>query len=203
MGRARKHERSNDSVPGLVREAFGLKQWELAAYLGVTRTQLAMVELKKRELPTPAMLRLNVLVQHLPPEPGSPPAPVDGAIPPDPAPAPPSVLLPENPALRRRLQQCQAEAFELRHTLKELRARATPAENFVAAAPALRATPPPALATAADEAFAQQWLTDQLTATQNILASCGPAARAVREVRLLTLEFEIAEILRRLPPEAG
>lgn len=44
-----------------IRKALGLTQTECAAYLGVSRSLLSMVELNKRELPTKALLKLAEL----------------------------------------------------------------------------------------------------------------------------------------------
>jgi DNA-binding XRE family transcriptional regulator len=48
-----------------IREAFGLSQWQLAQWLGITRSILSMAELGHRSLPTIAYEKLNAMLQLL------------------------------------------------------------------------------------------------------------------------------------------
>ena len=190
----------NQSLTAQVRAHFGIKQWELAAFLNISRPLLGMVELRQRQLPTQALLRLLPLVQHLPT------TPVAGT-PAEPSPAPgggaPGERL-EDPALRHRLITCQYDAERLRRELAFSVGRAEAAARYVAVVPALRAAAalPAELTTPAAEAHARQWIEDQRQEAERVLHTHHPTTRTVREVRLLALEWEVAEIQRRLPPVA-
>lgn len=50
----------------LTRESLGFSQEHLANYLGIERGLLSMVEIGKRELPTDALLKLNMLELAIP-----------------------------------------------------------------------------------------------------------------------------------------
>ncbi len=190
----------HQSPTAQVRAHFGIKQWELASFLNISRTLLGMVELNKRELPTRALLRLLPLAQHLP-------ATAAAGSPAEPPPAPgsgvPGERL-EDPALRQRLAACQYEAERLRRELVASKMRYEAAARFVAVVPTLLAAAPlpPELTTPAAEARARQWIEDQCQESERVLHTYHPTTRSVREVRLLALEWEAAEIQRRLPPVA-
>ena len=49
----------------LFREQLGLSQEAMAQYLGITKSQISMYELGKRELPTPALARLAAIAVFL------------------------------------------------------------------------------------------------------------------------------------------
>ena len=189
-----------------MRAHFDLKQWELASYLRISRTLLAMVESGERSLPTAALMRFVPLAVLLPAEIPAASASDDAAPPPetlsDSPPEAPTAPL-EHPQLRHRLAVCRHEARQLRHELAPSVARAEAAARFIAAVPALLAAapPPPELTTPAAEARALRWVEEQRQEAERTLHTHGPAARAVREVRLLALEWEAAELQRRLPPE--
>lgn len=48
-----------------IREILGLSQQSIADYLGVTRTQVAMSETSRRELPIAALIKMGVLERSL------------------------------------------------------------------------------------------------------------------------------------------
>ena len=49
-----------------IRENLGLNQEDLAVYLNISRSLIAAVETNRKELPTPALLKLTALYQSLP-----------------------------------------------------------------------------------------------------------------------------------------
>ena len=48
-----------------IRDAFGISQEELAIVLKITRSQLAMFETGKRELPSTAIIQLAEMLRYL------------------------------------------------------------------------------------------------------------------------------------------
>ncbi len=110
-----------------VRRYFGLEQQELAAYLGVSRAQVAHLESGRRALSSALLLRLNPLALHLPPTTETAPAPAQVL----PATAPP----PETRELEWRRYQCAHRAARLRRALAGLHRRAVHAERWATAQP--------------------------------------------------------------------
>jgi transcriptional regulator with XRE-family HTH domain len=114
------------SLAAAVRAHFGLSQAELAAFVGISRPQLALVEAGRKNLGPGPDQRLQVLARQLPPPDGlGPPAPAfgetgDGA-PAQPTPDPAPALAP----LRRRLARCRWLRTRLAH---ELSARQQPGQ---------------------------------------------------------------------------
>lgn len=110
-----------------VRRYFGLEQQELAAYLGVTRAQVAHIESGRRALSSALLLRLNPLAVHLPPAAEAAPAPAEALPPSAPPPAPAE--------LDWRRTQCLHRAGRLRRELAGLLQSATHAERWATAQP--------------------------------------------------------------------
>lgn len=187
--------RHSDSTLRAVRAHFGLRQADLAQYLGVDRSLLTHIEADRRPLPLLATWRLLPLLSVMPPPHGSAPA---EPLPPDPAEATATTL----DALQWRLKICRYEAnklaFVLERQLPRLQAaryrRALPARLAVlpprAPLPGLPGEPAtPNLAWAAR--MAENAVPD--------LARFGVQARALLEARLAGLKAEAAyleEILK-------
>ena len=125
-----------------VRRYFGLEQQQLAAYLGVTRAQVAHIESGRRALSSALLLRLNPLALHLPPDSDALAAPV-GVL-------PPSAPAPDPKELDWRRRQCLHRAARLRRELAPLLQSATYAHRWAAAHP--DAAPHAAALTPADVA---------------------------------------------------
>ena len=121
-----------------VRRYFGLEQQALAAYLGVTRAQVAHIESGRRALSSALLLRLNPLARHLPPAAEAAPDAL-----------PPSAPAPEAQALEWRRYQCTHRARRLRRELAGLLQSATYAHRWATAQPEAAALTPAALTPAA------------------------------------------------------
>ncbi len=134
--------RRPQSLLAVVRRYFNLEQQELAAYLGVSRAQLANLETGRRALTAELLERLRPLRQHTPVP--APPLPA-GAVPDAEieAAAPP----PAREPLEARRDYCTHTAAGLRRQQDALRAQATYAARWRQALPALLAAlPPPGVA---------------------------------------------------------
>lgn len=114
------------TVVQAVRRHFGLHQFELADYLGLTRALVGHLEAGRRNLSAVVLQRLATLAGHLPE--ATPPA--------DPAAhlAPPAAA-----PLAARLDYCQHHAARLRRELKALETQLEYARRWQQALPALLA----------------------------------------------------------------
>ena len=174
-------------VPTLlaVRATFALTQTELAAWLGLGRSMLAMVETGQEQLPRHARPWLHPWQAAL------------AAAPPDerPAPVPAGPPLPATgpAALLARLAECAYQAQRLEQQLARLRAGHRTAARRLAAGPLLLAAlpPPPAAgpeaeAEADEPASRRRWLARLLEAAADALAPeapAGPVAAALLDAR--------------------
>ena len=103
-----------------VRTHFGLTQAELAAFIGVSRSHLAMHEAGTKTLGPGPDQRLQVLARQLPPPDGlGPPAPAVGSNPAPAAPLDPAGY--DLAALRRRLARCRWLHTRLAHEVEQQR----------------------------------------------------------------------------------
>jgi len=137
-----------------VRAWFGLRQDELALYLGVSPGMVRHLESGRRALSADVLAALLPLVQHLPSEAellaalaaaSSAPAGIAAA----PAPPSPPALAPGSPppqaaALTLRRRACLLHAARLRTQAEALAYQATVAARWAAALPTLLAALPPA-----------------------------------------------------------
>ncbi|MDB5268607.1 MAG: hypothetical protein JWP58_1647 [Hymenobacter sp.] len=121
----------SNTLAAAVRAHFGLSQAELAAFVGVSRPQLALVEAGRKNLGPGPDQRLQVLARQLPPPDGlGPPAPTfdeaDEAVAAAEANAPAAPAGPDALApLRQRLARCRWLRTRLAH---ELSARHAPGQ---------------------------------------------------------------------------
>jgi DNA-binding XRE family transcriptional regulator len=161
-----RHPLSFTTLVARVRAWFGLRQDELARYLGVSPGMVAHLEAGRRTHSAEVLAALLPLVQQLPPEaellaalapaPDAPaPAAPDAPTPATPPPAlAPGIPPPEAAALDLRRRECLLHAARLRAQAGALTQQATVAARWAAALPALLAAvpglaPPPAAETAA------------------------------------------------------
>ncbi len=181
--------RTSATAPSLlaaIRAHFGIGQASLAAYLGVSRALVSLVDINRRELPTAALLRLEPLGRALPP-PWSDGAP-DPPAPPDP-PLPPAPALPNAPdptALRARLTTAEHELARTRRTLAAAERPAAQGRRLLAILPALAAALPPA------DARARRQLPYLEAEARDRLGGGATATRALLGARLGALRLEIA-----------
>lgn len=92
-----------------IREAFGMSQQMMADYLDVSRTLYSMYETRRRELPTPALLKigeLEIALQHPSPYKGLQLQKQSGK---------------DEAVLRRYVQQCSLSAETARRKLEQMR----------------------------------------------------------------------------------
>jgi transcriptional regulator with XRE-family HTH domain len=171
-----------------VRAYFGLKQDDLAQYLGVTRAAVSHAETRRHDFGTDVWLRLQPLAGQLPPPaPAAPQATSAGLL--AEAPAPVDVLI------RQRLQACQREARPLRRSLEARDAKYQQARRWQRALPALRAALPPTPAT--DSRWQQRqrsWLDRHSADMADVLDAVAATEYRLLQLRLRLLDTEIAEL---------
>ncbi|MBT9394186.1 hypothetical protein KLP40_13515 [Hymenobacter sp. NST-14] len=184
--------RSN-TLPAQVRRYFGLPQWELAAFLGVSPELVKHIEAGRRSLSSPVLLRLNELARLLPAEP-EPPATV--------APAGPGAVFPgwpEAAPVLARLDGCQHQAARHRRQLARLTAALALARRWEQALPGLQATAPALTDTSAGAARRRRWLAAREQQTREALGPAAAARYQLLRVRMEALEAEAAALRALLP----
>ncbi|SDY66140.1 helix-turn-helix domain-containing protein [Hymenobacter psychrophilus] len=188
------------TLPAQVRRYFGLPQWELAAFLGVSAELVKHIEAGRRTLTGPVLLRLNELARWLP---ATPEAPGPGRpVAPDP-PAAASSADPEAAApLLARLDVCQHRARQLRRLLARQEADWLQARRWEQVLPALLATAPPATNVSAWANQRRRWLLARQQAVEEALGAAAAVGYQLRRVRAEALEAEVAALRALLPPAA-
>lgn len=177
-----------------VRRYFGLEQQELAAYLGISRMQLANLEAGRRTLTSKLLLRLNPLAALLPAD-----APARPAVP-EPDLPPPGT--PEPGPVEARLDYCHHQAGKLRRELRQLAATQAQARRWQAVLPGLLAAPalPEVLVPPTEAARARQWLLDRQGRAETTLHDADAAARYhLLRLRAEALETEATGLVALLP----
>ncbi|TGE28928.1 helix-turn-helix domain-containing protein [Hymenobacter metallicola] len=191
---------ANLSSEGNLRQLLGLTQLELAEHLRISRDLLAQVEINRRHLPTPALIRLAPMLTLL--------HSAGGGV----STAPPLADVETNPQhpdaapgledVRQRLRQCQHEADTARYQLEKLRQQALPfRRRIVVLTPLLAALPPPPPEGSPDpDARDRRWYTDLLADARWKLTRFGAVPQAQLDARIQALDLEIAALQRLLPP---
>lgn len=175
-----------------IRKEFNLTQQQLASWLGVNRTTLALVETGRRSMPLQVGsrqgIRLDLAALGLVMD-------VAGATRPAPAPLPPP---PIDPALvQQRLRYCLHHAENGRYELESMRRQAAPYLARLAALPALRAWTGPVR----NPEREQRWLASfEAEAMQALSWQCGAGPQRMLEARIAGLEQE-AQLLELLLAE--
>ncbi|SHL24011.1 hypothetical protein [Hymenobacter psychrotolerans] len=175
-----------------LRKFFALTQERLAAWLGIDRTTLALVETGRRALPQgrgvqDARLAMAMAGRTLDLTSGS------RAI----APLPPPPI--EREPVEARLDYCRHHADRLRYQLRQLRRHAAPYEARLAAVPALRAWTGPV----SDPAREARWLaTFEAEAMEALAQHYGAGPQRLLEARISALDHEAA-LLESLLAEAA
>ncbi|MBC7446753.1 MAG: helix-turn-helix domain-containing protein [Hymenobacteraceae bacterium] len=193
-----------------VRAYLGITQDELAAYLGVSRSQVAHAEAGRRQLatgPRTRLLRLFLVV----PQPwgaGPPETPVidarllrpAGPLPVA-APAGASEPLADSKLVRRRWRRCEYLAMRLRRALADRHAHRT---TYLRRARVLTVLADPAAALPDDNpARTERWGAWLAADSARRLGMGGPAdpiTLALAEVKLYRLEAEAATLAQWLQP---
>lgn len=217
------------TLAAAVRAHFGLSQAELATFIGISRSHLAMHEAGRKTLGPGPDQRLQVLARQLPPPDGhGPPAPAFGDDAPDPAAADADARA----ALRRRLARCQWRRTQLLFATEQQRqpgqarhlrrlwavrvlgpalAAPLPRPDWPAPAPigpasAAAAGPPPPLPpyplATPDAARDTHWLSGLALRLAATPAPLPPGAAALARARLAGLDAEIAALVAALGPDA-
>ena len=205
------------TLAAAVRAHFGLTQAELAAFVGISRPQLALVETGRKQLGPGPDQRLQVLARQLPPPDGLGPPPPDfgdddAAGSGGPAGyAPPALAADERAALGQRLARCQWLRTQLLHTLAARRQPAQarhqrrlwavrvlgpalgqplPVPDWLAPGGPALPLPPYALATP-DAARDTHWLAGLALRLAATTPPLPPGAAVLARARLAGLEAEI------------
>jgi len=180
-----------------VRAHFALPQTELAIWLGLGRSLLAMVETGQEELPRHARPWLRPWQAALAA------APPDEAAPPSPPPLPLPATGPA--AVLARLAECDYQTQRLSQQLASLHTAHRTAARRLAAGPLLLAAlPPPAPAEAEVLARRRRWLARLLKAATDALvpeAATGPVAVALLAARRQAFRHEAGQLLAYLQGE--
>lgn len=182
------------------RRIFGLTQQQLATWLDVARSSIALGETGQRTPPLANKywqrdLRLDLATL------GKGLDPVTNAAIPGLPPLPPLPPAPE--PLQARLHECRHRIRNLHYNLGILKDKARPYEARRAALPTLRAW------TGSDPRPEQaaSWLNlFEKEAEVELLYTCGPGPQRLLEARIAGLEHEaelLEEMLAALPPEPG
>ena len=179
-----------------VRRYFGLPQWELAAFLGVSPELVKHIEAGRRSLSGPVLLRLNELARLLPAH----PEPV--AAPPPDSPGPAFSGPPEAAPVLARLDVCQHRAGQQRRQLARLTAALALARRWEQVLPGLLATAPVPADTSAAAARRRRWLAARQQETQEALGPAAAARYQLLRVRVDALEAEAAALRALLPADA-
>jgi len=171
------------TVVQALRRHFGLHQFELAAYLGLTRALVGHLEAGRRSLSGPVLQQLVPLAAHLP-APGAAPAtdPAAHLAPPDPGP------------LAARRAYCQHQAYTLRYELKALTQTLEYARRWQQALPTLLATA---------EERARPWLLRRQEQAAADLDGEVAARYHLLRLRAEALEAEAAGLAALLTQVAG
>jgi transcriptional regulator with XRE-family HTH domain len=164
-----------------VRAWFGLRQAELALFLGISPNLVQGIESGRRTLTPPVHEALLPLLPHLPPE-GTP----TEAVPPGLPAAPP----PEVAALDLRRRECRQQAARLRTQAEALAREGQVAARWARALPALLAAVP----TAPAEAERATWLRDWLGRQARPLPAAAVTRYHLLRARATALEAEAAAL---------
>lgn len=133
-----------------VRAWFGLRQNELALYLGMSHDVVQGIESGRRAFTLPVREAVLPLLPHLPPE--GTPAEVG------PPGLPPATPTPEVAILDLRRRECRRQAAHLRQQAEALADQGQVAARWATALPALLAAVPSAPAEAERAAWLRDWL---------------------------------------------
>jgi transcriptional regulator with XRE-family HTH domain len=169
-----------------LRKKLGLSQYDLAEYLGITRSQLNMAERGERGLNTASMLkisRMEIAITAL----------NTGKR-----------RLPEQPAAEQekenvdREQFCRDEAARLENIHARMTRKAALLGNYIALLQELIITVEQD-ATAAHE---RDWLEGQKSAATRRLLKCGETKRAAMEIKIAALKSEagVRAVFRKKMP---
>jgi transcriptional regulator with XRE-family HTH domain len=182
-----------------VRAWFGLRQEELAVYLGVSASLVRAWEAQRRAPGPDALATLLPLLAQLPLEEASAPQPA--AVPAQPALALPSgTAPPDAAALDFRRRQCQQQGARLRAQADALARRAQVSVRWSEALPALLAARPAAPALiSSDTAAHAAWQTDWLHRRARPLPPEAVTRWHRLQARIAALDTEAAVLAAALP----
>ncbi|MDO7876795.1 helix-turn-helix transcriptional regulator [Hymenobacter sp. ASUV-10] len=164
-----------------VRAWLGLRQQELALYLGVSPDLVRRIESGERAFTLPVREAVLPLLPHLPPEGTA----LDAA---PPVALPPATPAPEVAALDLRRRECRQQAARLRLQAEALARQAQVAARWATALPALLAA-----VSAADPERAT-WLRDWLTRQARPLPPEAATRYHLLRARATALEAEAAAL---------
>lgn len=166
-----------------VRAWFGLRQQELALFLGVSPDLVQRIESGQRAFSLPVREAVLPLLPHLPPEGTA----LDAA---PPTVLPPATPAPEVAALDLRRRECRQQAARLRTQAEALARQAQVAGRWATALPALLA----AVSATPDEAARATWLRDWLTRQARPLPAEAATRYHLLRARATALEAEAAAL---------
>lgn len=176
-----------------IRQYFGLTQEQLAAWLLIPRSSIALAERGHQNLPDTKYwqrdMRLTLASINLALNPaGGPPVPAEPAPPP---------LPPDLEPLQKRLHACRYHATRLRYELQKMQEKAVPFQACLDALPTLRAwtgpDPKPEQGAAWLDRFEQE-------AVSELNYTCGPTPQKLLEVRMAAFEHEAGLLEQFLAP---
>ncbi len=165
-----------------LREKFGLTQQQLAVYLGVARSHLAMAEKATRSLPTSALLKLAVLEKSL-----------HSKIP---YPTPQLQELQHADAARigRYVKKCMVMIAEQKNKLAALETNYQQCQQVMLAIGCLHRQLPPGDAGKKE----RLWLELLEKQTLEKIKTCSYAGQVILQLRISALEQEVAQAARML-----
>ncbi|TGE22923.1 hypothetical protein [Hymenobacter metallicola] len=166
----------------VVRAYYGFSQTEVAEFLGVSRGQVALVETGRRLLSSVGEKRLRFLSTCL-----------SNFVPSQAEMFPFSAPTAWEP-LQCYQRKCLRQAHGLRQELARLQMLAMQCQRRLQDMPVLRA----ALAQELPTADLQTWLHQREEQAHAGLTECGPAAQALLQMRINTLESQAADATRKL-----
>ena len=176
-----------------IREKYKLPQVELAIYLGVSRSTLAMVETGKRDLPMDAFKRFNTLAMAYEPIQTGKLA-FSGET---------NISTKEKLAIRKflkkRLQTLTIKASYLQHKLNHLIAAYSNANMQAAGIRKLQAV----ASKKAEPAARRQSLAISLHQTNYNILTAHPQQQFLLQAKLLAVKFESALLLQQLQTAGG
>ncbi|TYZ06380.1 helix-turn-helix transcriptional regulator [Hymenobacter lutimineralis] len=185
------------NVLARVRAWFGLRQDQLALFLGVSPSLVQGIESGRRRLTEEVALALLPLLQRVPPDYN---APLEAA-----APAlalPPDAPGPEAAELDFRRRTCLQQAAGLRQEADKLAAQARATARWAQALPALLTTyPAPAPDDSAETAQRRIWLRGWLPRQARPLPPATSTRWHLLQARITALEAEAAALAALLEPQ--
>lgn len=157
-----------------IREQLGLSQYQLAVYLSVSRSQIALSETGRRSLPTGALVKLAALATSLQVTAKRPPIVLQ------------QLFNKQNALAKAHTQRCNQKAALAKHQLNALQTQYQECEKIILATSHLLSNLPQGKHYHKD----LLWLELLQTETLKKMKACGPWPRTLLALKIQTLEQE-------------